>query len=554
MYLFCRLGALRPHLDAKAIEELIEREAEQARRRLGELAEGRELRRVTLKDFPVSGRRAGALLYDGEIAISSRLSGPQLTAVVRREAFLLSVPSAVMNLQITVDLGWLHAWEMEKNGRTREALREWWSICYRGHKTRMGALYAPAYLLPWMTAAYNDRGSVELLKRINDEAREGRVVREEELYYVVVDTLQDAIVQLSEDELSKAIDLLSGEASEEEKSKNRFKVARRKLLRYGIYTKGSVVNIHRLGLQTMFLVISGLRQEALHELADLPVVYRILEGEVSLEDHVVVFIVGERDVKGLKKSIEEASEARGFKFELHRARAGWHMLQRRMYGKQSEAYMYLKKALEQGASNQAFGVRVGKLNPPSIQVDKVDLKILRLIHRIGKTSNRKIRALAGVSKAETERRLRKLRNQGLVLEYWGLTGLGVGAPTFLLVEAKELYDAYRICSALSEVSTVMGSWCDSGVLACICYTPSSMLTYFTRAVKEALGDKLLKRILLREAGPSGWDIPVEYWREDVKSFDFSGVMEQVRSILAGSSGDAYSRVVGSTCRAALSKA
>jgi len=63
-----------------------------------------------------------------------------------------------------------------------------------------------------------------------------------------------------------------------------------------------------------------------------------------------------------------------------------------------------------------------------------------------------------------------------------------------------------------------------------------MWACFTKAVREALREKLLELILLREAGPSSWDIPVEYWRSDIGRFDFSSVIESIGMILAGASG------------------
>ncbi len=172
--------------------------------------------------------------------------------------------------------------------------------------------------------------------------------------------------------------------------------------------------------------------------------------------------------------------------------------------------------------------REEKRVPPN-SLDNVDLKIVNAILAEGKVPKGRLYRL---SIDKLERRLRKLRELGVIFRYYTLQ-LPVGFEKVVLAIRCGEEEVGRLARVLHRVSSYMILWArreEEDICLAITMPPLESKGELVRILRSLYGDDLLIAEDFLDIQP-GWRIPVRLWRPSISSFEWRDPLNKLEEEL-----------------------
>ena len=455
---------------------------------------------VRVEPIPINlGYRCG-VKEEEDVLIISSLLGPKIGKVVRREAFRLLIPTSFLEeVEEVNDLAWAYSGAEER----------WWRACSR----RAVIPGLPKYDAPRLLGALSREDLLHTLRSVLHTVRMMETAGVEpslEAYYralLIFISGRPPSLTKSEKRVMRVLfrrpsARLVEVARAASSSPSTASRAVKKLVEGDVIMGPLQVNLSALGLD---VVVCEVRDRSLlRRLASLPLTYSIIEPVSSLAPAFAVLMVPR---EGLSRA---ASTLRGLGLSVSR------VVRRGVFVRLDP----------RGKDEIADRLSLGYLSArdserPSISVERCrltrdDLRILSEIYERGRISKT---TAESIGPSRIRRRLKNLRNRGLVFRSYSPSGRGLGEPFVIQVEADEK-EYMRILTAVAAVSSTFLMYLSgdfTGVWGLAYFMSGGVLC--SRILSLVFGERLRLMEPIMTAYSSQWGIPWEFWDEEGQRFD-----------------------------------
>ena len=470
---------------------------------------------VVLVSLPIEkGYRSGVQYVGGEMRVSSELEERRVRQVLRREALLTLYPRELDSLPETIDLAWAYS----------RADRSWWSACTR----RRADPPFPDYDAPKIFSSVDDI-EVENVVRAVLHALKMRILlfgevdfrSYHEILLAAAGALEPPRLTGSERAVLEALGRdpyldRAGLKMVTGLSAASISRALKRLRGLRMIEGPQQVVYGRIGLRSALVEVPPSKSALTRELLRFPFTYSaFLPLEPSAPAYFVLLFPTSH-LTQLKAVLSDSASLSLIK--RHALSTGFRRLDIR------GALEGLASAYDRGPKRSR---RPEPVRKPVPRISRQDIELMNLVAAEGRVSI-SMASSAGIRSAED--RLRRLKEEKVIMEFYTIGGWGLGEPIAVKLDLpeSEYLRAFKSLSALGSavVTYVEGDF--TGVWGVVFVDPSSAVAV-ARALRLAFGDRLAGLSLSTSVPSSSWRIPVELWDEEAQRFRVGPLIERLRA-------------------------
>ncbi len=473
-------------------------------------------KKVILENLPVDLSYHSGVSYDGDLLqVSAQLPHRRIKQALRREAFYHLMPAELDSVPETMDLAWAYS----------RADLDWWASCT---VIRSGGPL-PTYDAPKIFSSLG-AGLVEsvvrsVLKALRLRTQLGEPINFHSYYELL--TAASGIMdppKLTRSEwlvleaLSKNPYFSRAEMMRETGlSASSISRAIGRLMELRIVEGPQQVNYAKLGLKALLLEVPSARHRLIsYLLEEFPFTYSAFTPIDPSAPVYFVVLFPSSEIPLLRKALEGSALVSVIKRQTLKVGPKATDL-RSALASMSEAY----------DSAPGLSKRFGESELEArVRLKEPDIRLLNLIAERMRVSISAARR-AGIKSAEY--RLRRLREEGVIMEYYLVGGCGLGEPIAVKISGGER-DYERLSAALSSVGSVAATYVEgdfTGIWAIVFAAPESALAV-ARAIRLAFGNMVKGLSVSTSAPASSWRLPVELWDEGRQKFRVGTLIEEIR--------------------------
>lgn len=482
-----------------------EREVKRASKLLG-LKVAREIPRYIRVVERLPGR--GCALREGEILhVLASLAPDHLPFLIAKEAAVTLMVPEVDSVPQIHDLGWIYS----------DAPKELWLRCRHPPEEPFHD-YDPYELFSLLQARERYRVLGTLMNLLNASAKRGAL--EFPMYFALLNRITTQSVEFTDSD-KKLVEILMKNPSATSAHMKRMGMggsaisrSMRKLKTLGVISGPESVDHRRLGLTTLIVTFPNRKacRDAFWRFPYTHSMFIPLSADVDVHTYLSYPSKGVEDLLSLRELGLEMALVRETSLELK-------------FDPPVDTFEAVGSVLQGNHGSVLPDDRFAGAPDPPIKVDRVHLLILNLVLERGRVS---VNFLAEKGIREARKRLRELRNSGIVRNSY-LVGFPRGAGRTLVKVRKGMEDLPFFSKVLGSSGSAVIQHLEgdpSYLVGMLVVEPKAKGDLF-RILRTLYGDDLLIAEDFIGVEP-GWRFPVELWDEGSQTFLWEGPLAELR--------------------------